>query len=73
MTHLGKRRPPDLRLRREHEIFFTDLEVSGETLLVERRFDPLGPLLVLGRKTPKADVELARKRFRDLIQERRRK
>jgi len=25
------------------------------------------------RKTPKADVELARKRFRDLIQERRRK
>ena len=44
----GKSRPRELQLRREHEIFFTDLEVSGETLPVERRFDPLGPLLVLG-------------------------
>lgn len=44
----GKRRPRDLQLRSEHEIFFTDLEVSGETPPVERRFDPLGPVLALG-------------------------
>lgn len=44
----GKRRPRELQLRSEHEIFFTDLEVPGETLPMERGFDPLGPVLVLG-------------------------
>ena len=44
----GKRRPRDLQLRREHEVFFTDLEVPGETLPMERGFQLMGPVLLLG-------------------------
>jgi phospholipid/cholesterol/gamma-HCH transport system permease protein len=47
----GRCRPMRLELRREHEIFFGDCEASVDGALVEKRRDPLAPVLALGRGT----------------------
>ncbi len=44
----GKRRPAALQVRREHELFFTDLDVPGETAHRDRSAGWLGPVLVVG-------------------------
>jgi phospholipid/cholesterol/gamma-HCH transport system permease protein len=46
----GRCRPMRLVLRREHEIFFGDCEGSaGDAPFLRRRFDPLAPVLAMGR------------------------
>jgi len=45
----NKRRPPQLVLRDEHEIFFANLEGADAAGLPARRFDPLAPVLMIGR------------------------
>src|SRR5262249_37485819 len=47
----GRCRPMKLELRREHEIFFGDCEASVDGVQVEKRRDPLAPVLALGRGT----------------------
>jgi phospholipid/cholesterol/gamma-HCH transport system permease protein len=47
----GKRRPRELRLRREHEIFFADLEAPEAGTSEERGFDPLALVRALGSIT----------------------
>jgi phospholipid/cholesterol/gamma-HCH transport system permease protein len=44
----GKRRPAELQVRTEHEVFFTDLDVPGGTVARERGAGWLGPVLVAG-------------------------
>ncbi|HEY6241500.1 MAG TPA: ABC transporter permease [Burkholderiales bacterium] len=43
-----KRRPLELRLKREHEVFFADLETPAAGAPAELDFDPLAPVRALG-------------------------